>query len=346
MAFFVNIEVPAALEGTLHPFFRTALESMRFGAGFVLLLGCLKYAVTFEDLKVILKALILGGIMSSIYAVYEGLVLYVGLPGPLGPGSRSLPGFPVAGSMYEASAAGTYAAVTMLLSLGVFLERKFFLSGIGIISSMLGILITTSRTGVVAALVGSFIFIGLLIKIQKIRQVSITMFTSIIIYLIGSIVAIGVIGELFYNRLYLAEYQLQYHLSIREQVYKNALLDFMRYPAGLGQGLWLYLEGGGVGWARLAVEGGIIGLFLITNAIVALGYCISRLVSQDLTALEASIISAVCSTFVALFNYVNITDSWILVVLGLPFVALKVHDLQNTDQQPGKGIIRTSRSEL
>jgi hypothetical protein len=331
-AFFITVKVPAALEGTYHPLFRTVLESFRFAASWVLVAWLFRYVTTQDKLRTTLTLIVLGGNATSVYAIYETMVLFWGFPGPLLPGSRSIPGFPVASTMYEPSSVGSYAAIAMLLALGLFLEKKSFTAGLSVLLNAIGILVATSRTGVAASAVGLLVFLLILLQQGQIRS-SVKIGTSLgLIGLLAAYLSSRLLGQKFYERF--SSYYVEYSLSLRyQETYQYVVPDLLQYTLGLGQGLWLYSVGGGAGLARLVVEGGIPGLIFLGNGFAVLWITLIRLVKTCRRALEGSLVAAVIATLVSLYNYVNITDLWIWVVLSLPFVALNTRNQETVQFQ-------------
>jgi len=328
MSNFVPIRVIAALEGTISPFFRTVLESARFIAGIVVVKAIYEYCHNdYSKLKSVVVVIVASGMMLSLYAFYEVAVLYLGVPLPLAPGSRSLPGFPVAATMYEASAAGSFAAAVALLSCGLLVGegggmRVFALIGLAL--GILGVVLTTSRTGLASLAVGSIVF--LLTYSVKFKKY----WTQVVMLLVtGAVVVWGVIalaerwlGSLFFARF--SHYSVSYYLQIRQtEIYASVLPDLSEWPLGLGQGLWLYLIGGGASLARLIMEGGLIGVIFLAMMCFGLLSAIFRLIFlfETVRPISIGIVAAAIGTLVGLYNYVNLTDIWIWVVLALPVVA-------------------------
>jgi multisubunit Na+/H+ antiporter MnhB subunit len=156
-----------------------------------------------------------------------------------------------------------------------------------------------------------------------------------ILGLLGLLVAYlssRLLGQMFYARF--SSYYVEYSLSLRyQETYQYVVPDLLQYTLGLGQGLWLYSVGGGAGLARLVVEGGLPGLIFLGNSFAVLWITLIRLVKTCRRALEGSLVAAVIATLVSLYNYVNITDLWIWVVLSLPFVALNTRNQETVQFQ-------------
>lgn len=327
MSQFVPIEIPAALEGTIAPIYRTLLESARLIAALAVVIAIYAYVRANGRLEAILMRIIAGGIFLSLYTVYEIAVLYLGFPLPLAPGSRSIPGFPVAATMYEPSSAGSYGAMVALLSFGLLTEgvgRIFPL--VGVIAGIATVILTTSRTGVVSLTIGFAVL--LLTYLVKHREGLIGMVLGLAIGMFGVWVAVVLaekwLGALFYNRFNV--YSVQYYLAVRQdEIYANVLPHVSKWPFGLGQGLWLYLVGGGATAARLVVEGGVIGMVLLGMMALGLLNAVLRIILEERVGpLKVSTVAAATATLVGLYNYVNLSDTWIWVVLALPIVASEV----------------------
>lgn len=328
MAWFVPVEVSAALEGTVSTVLRTLLESARLIGSLVMVKAVCRYASASENFERVVRAIIVGGIFLFCYTVYEILVLYLGLGLPLLPGSRSIPGFPVAATMYEPSSAGTYGAATALLSTSLLAERSRgkVVGVIGLIAGILTVVLTTSRTGVASFAIGTITLVLLLAlkgRLGVAKVISLGVVASLTVWG-GVVLGQHWLEKLFYNRFNL--YSVQYYMKVRsEEIYSRLIHDLLDWPLGLGQGLWLFLVGGGASAPRLVVEGGFIGLFFLGVMLVALLAGVWQcfvLLREGLPGIDG-IIAAVVATIVSLYNYVNVSDAWIWVVLSLPLAALE-----------------------
>lgn len=331
MAWFVPINVSAALEGTFSPVLRTLLESARLIGSLVMVKAVCRYVSTSENFERVVRAIIVGGIFLFCYTVYEILVLYLGLGLPLLPGSRSIPGFPVAATMYEPSSAGSYGAVTALLSMILLAGRsRGKVAGvIGLIAGILTVILTTSRTGAASFAIGTTTLMLLLALKERFgvaRVISFGVVAGLAVWG-GFVLGQHWLGKLFHDRFNL--YSVQYYMRVRrEEIYSRLIPDLLDWPLGLGQGLWLYLVGGGASAPRLVVEGGFIGLLFLTVMLVALLAGVWQCVvlsREGLPGIEG-VIAAVVATIVGLYNYVNVSDAWIWVILSLPLAALEIED--------------------
>lgn len=328
MAWFVPIKVPAALEGTFSPVFRTLLESARLIGALVMVKAVCRYVSASENFERIVRAIIAGGIFLFCYTVYEILVLYLGLGLPLLPGSRSIPGFPVAATMYEPSSAGSYGAVTALLSTSLLAGRRGKVVGvIGLIAGILTVILTTSRTGVASFAIGTIallLLVALKGRAGAARMISVGVVSGLAVWG-GVVLGQHWLGKMFYNRFNL--YSVQYYMEVRsEEIYSRLIPDLLDWPLGLGQGLWLFLVGGGASAPRLVVEGGFIGLLFLSVMLVALldGVRQCVVLSREGLLEIDGVIAAVVATIVGLYNYVNVSDAWIWVILSLPIAALEI----------------------
>lgn len=320
--FTIEVEVEAALLGTYHPVLRALLETARLSGGVLLGVWVVSRVRSRDDLLRVVTGFGIGGIILAAYVMYEVMVFFGGMPLPILPGSRSIPGFPVAATMYEPSAVGSFGAAVASLAFGVLGERRFRLGLAMLCAGLISVLLSTSRTGLVMLVSVVMIWMVLTLRYNLRR-------------LIGGLLALGVtgyvtfiyaeklLGDFFYKRFNM--YSFMYYLQVRqEETYSQVIPSLAKLPWGYGEGLWLYAVGGGNGFGRLLAEGSLPGVIFLVAALMALSICMFQLVRSNLKSLEMGIIGASIGTIVGLYNYVNITDLWLWFVFALPFAAWRI----------------------
>jgi hypothetical protein len=108
----------------------------------------------------------------------------------------------------------------------------------------------------------------------------------------------------------------------RMDVYTSVPTWMMASLTGLGQGLYIFTGGGAPGFARLLVEGGVLGAIALLFLHAAAFRCLMHLWQLMATrSIVPFLAGAYVSSVVTTINYVNSTDMWIWCFWGLPAIA-------------------------
>jgi len=323
---FLEIRVEEAMEHTIHPVLRTLLETARGFASISVFIGLLVAVRNWEEFSQIVKVFAWSGAVAGAYGVYQATVLGFRLPLPLLPGTLFHEGYarPFA-TFYEPTGMGSFTAVALLFSLHlIYYDRS--VSGIICLSmNALGLFVSLSLAGFLGLITGMIVLILTLMWRRRDLFPSILSAASLGGALwIGYIAGIILFGEeqVFFS---FSSYWLEYSLAGRAEAYSQLPSLFMEFPYGFGQGLFLFYGAGAPGFARLLLEGGIIGMVFLALFHMNSARCLIRLLrrsSEQMERLVPFLVAAYVSSLVTTVNYINTTDMWIWFVWSLPAVAL------------------------
>jgi hypothetical protein len=72
----------------------------------------------------------------------------------------------------------------------------------------------------------------------------------------------------------------------------------------------------------LVVEGGAVGMIMFRTMALSVLWATLRIICDEiLEPLKIYTVAAAIATLIVLYNYVNVTDIWIWIVLALPVIA-------------------------
>jgi hypothetical protein len=187
-----------------------------------------------------------------------------------------------------------------------------------------GLLFSLSRAGLAGFGIGLIVLWGLLLLRWRVRAF-ITCATCLAIALAGIGLAYRgaaiVMGE-GHVAFALSEQWLWQTSQSRIDVYSSLPTWMMASMTGLGQGLYIFTGGGVPGFARLLVEGGVLGSIALLFLHAAAFRCLLHLWrSIDTKSIVPFLAAAYISSVVTTVNYINTTDMWIWCFWGLPAIA-------------------------
>lgn len=328
MAHVLSLEtnVNEGLEYIIHPILRTLLETARGFASISLFIGLLVAVRNWEDFRRIVKLFAWSGAVAGAYGAYQATVLAFRLPLPLLPGTLFHEGYARPfGTFYEPTGMGSFTAVTLLLSLyPIYSERNvtwmFCLS-----LNALGFFVSLSRAGFLGLITGIIVLMLTWMWHKRALFPSFLSLASLVGAIwVGYMIAIRVFGE---EEVFVqfSGYWLEYSLAQRVEAYSQLPSLFMEFPYGFGQGVFFLYGAGAPGFARLLLEGGIVGAVFLALFHMNSACCLIRLLrrsSEQMQRLAPFLAAAYVASVITIVNYINTTDMWIWFVWSLPAVAL------------------------
>ncbi len=314
---------PRVLEVLYHPLLRTFLETARGMAALSLVAFGLVSLRGRADAVAAVTALCLGGALTGIYALYQTVDLRLGGVLPLLPGTLAHDYLRPFSTFYEPTGLGSYTAAAALLALGLMgpgTRRGLWL--VALAANLLGLVLSLSRAGVAGFAVGGGVFMILVLLQRQLRAVVYMPLMGAVVWGAWTMTEV-LVGQL--REHLFSESWVTYSMELRLEVYSRLWSLLRDNPAGVGQGLWLFREGGVPGVVRLVVEGGVVGLLCLLGLHCASVIALKRLLradEQNTRRLAACVAGAYVATSVVAFNYIHTTDAWIWFVWALPVLIL------------------------
>jgi hypothetical protein len=318
--------VEQALEYTYHPFLRTTLESARCLAIISLMIGIVFTLNSHQDLNRYLELFIIGGTLTSIYGLYQTLVLRYSLSLALIPETlyheNSTRPF---STFYEPTGLGSYTAASTLLALYfIYTKRRvgrvFWILNFGL--NVMGLWLSLSRAGLMGLGAGILILAIILSITFKVKRLFSGLIISFLVFYILYFAVRYILSDTM--DFGLSFFWWQQSMKERQESYGQLLSLLGVYPTGVGQGNFLFIGAGAPGFARLLVEGGLLGLILLLMMHSYALLCLTSILRSRLhyfRQIGPYIAAAYISCLTTTANYISTTDSWIWFIWSLPAFA-------------------------
>jgi hypothetical protein len=331
--------VEKVLEYYVSPFFRSLLETVRGAAALGMVLEMLNTSKGFADLRKWAALLALGGGVSGGYALYQSFVGLYGLPLPLLPGTLSHPwSLRPFGTFYEPTGTGSFLAAAIFLDLYLLTSggRRGLWAGCLAVSAM-GFFASLSRAGWLGLAAGAVVLAACTLADRGALRAGVATrrgapwkgiaaaVIAVCALALGGWAANGMMGSANVSFALSGDW-LRQSATSRISAYAgipSGMLDC--WGVGFGLGLLIFREGGAPGLVRLILEGGVVGVFLLTLLHFSAMRSIRILLSHpehEVRRYAAFLAAAYASCAVTTCNYINTTDMWIWVVWALPVIGL------------------------
>lgn len=349
---FAEVRVEAALEYFISPVLRTFLETARGFASVSLLIGLLTVVRSRNEFERLLKVFVWSGAISGGYNVYQASVLSFGLPLPLLPGTLYHESYARPfGTFYEPTGAGSFTAVTTLLTLYFLFAERRPIWLICLTLNGLGFFVSLARAGWIGLLAGgSILLLILILRHRSLFQPVIAIVIAVGIFWLGYLVAVWLFGE-FRVWWALSSYWLEYSWKQRAEGYAQVPFLIREFLIGAGQGLLIFHSAGAPGFIRLLLEGGLIGSICILVLHFNIIRCLLKFLRYKpfyhMKDIYPFLAASYLSCFITTFNYINVTDMWIWFVWTLPAIYLWVDQQEKQNEMrkdEAQGIHRFSLS--
>ena len=340
---------PFVVNVNIHPVFRTLIESARGLGAVILVITLLRRTRDWDDWRLLIQMFVLGGVLTALYGIYQGLGTALDIHLPLIPGTALIASTRPGSTLYEPSGFGAFVAVAVALCAYLIVSharrRRLWIFCFGIL--LIGLVLSLSRTGLVAAAV-AYLVLAIASPSSLPRIMSTTVLVVAFVW-IGVQITNSLLGS---EVLGLQSANLQSRVEVLYNYYTDrAAVYLVSTPQGVGGGLYTYTESNVAGWERLMVEGGLVGLaFLFTMHLSIIRALLALWARPDLEGRRFAPYAAAAygATVMVLTNYALVTDMWLWIAMGLPVIAASVRPIRSASpgvsRLPGVSAAPRSRS--